>query len=254
MSERDLATKWQWLQVTLIAGLLVIAGLLLTGVSWWFLLLTAAGAFGPGILRELGWLRDKDEFQLLSHYRAGYHAYVTTGLMAFVMVAYFRSSEKTIDHPQELATLFLATLWFTYLLSSLISFWGAQKAAFRFLVAFGCVWLAFAILSNVGKEWTGWTALLLHPLLAVPFFALAWLSTRWPRTTGGLLLVAGAFFVQFFGMFRRPNLAFIDQAVTFVFFIGPLLASGVTLLAVGAGKTEPDDDDMAPESDDSLDD
>ena len=33
---------------TAIGAALVVGGLLLTGVSWWFLLVVAAGAFGPG--------------------------------------------------------------------------------------------------------------------------------------------------------------------------------------------------------------
>ena len=39
-----------------------------------------------------------------------------------------------------------------------------------------------------GDEWTGWAALLLHPLLALPFFALAWLAGRLPRLSRGVPL------------------------------------------------------------------
>lgn len=82
--------------------------------------------------------------------------------------------------------------------------------------------------------------LLLHPLLSLPFFALAWLSRRWPRVAGVLLLGAAAFFVQFFGMFRRDHLAIVNQAVTFVLFVGPLIASGLALVG---SKTESDHND-----------
>ncbi len=85
----------------------------------------------------------------------------------------------------------------------------------------------FAIISNLGAEWTGWPALLLTPLLAVPFFVLAWTSGRWPRLTGGLLLVAtGAFYYTFVGFSpdRMPD------GVALVFLIGPLLASRIALL------------------------
>ncbi len=242
MTETAIKTRWHPTRTNLFAGGLVAAGLLLTNTSWWFLLLTAAGAFGPGVLRELGWLRDKDEFQRLAAYRAGYHAYVTSGLVAFFLVAFFRSSETTIDYPQELATLFLALLWFTWFLSSLIAYWGPQRAAARILSSFGCVWFVFAVVSNIGAEWTGWAALLLHPLLAAPFFALAWLSGRWPRVTGVLLLAVSGFFVQFFGMFRQDHLAIVNQAVTFVLFIGPLVGSGIALVAAGAGQAEDDDE------------
>ncbi len=252
MNASESKTNWRPATATVMAGLMVIAGFLLTGVSWWWLLLTAAGAFGPGILRELGWLHDKDEFQLQSAHRAGYHAYVTSGLMAFLLVTYFRSSEKTIDHTQELATLFLAILLFTWFLSSLISYWGAPRAAFRFLISFGCAWFVFAIASNVGKEWAGWAAMLLHPMLTIPFFALAWLSTRWPKLTGGLLLAASAFFVQFFGLFRNDHVAIVNQAVTFLLFVGPLLASGTALLSVGSPVNESDENDHAIQSETKM--
>jgi len=45
------------------------------------------GAFGPGILRELGWLKDQDEFQRRAAHRAGYHAFAVTGLVAFFIYA-----------------------------------------------------------------------------------------------------------------------------------------------------------------------
>ncbi len=184
--------RWRPTRTNLIAGGLVIAGFLLTEVNWWFFLLAAAGTFGPGILRELGWLRDKDEFQRQAAHRAGYHAFLVVGLVAFVLVAFFRSG-GTMEHPHRLATFFLALLWFTWFLSSLMAYWGPHKTAVRILITFGSVWLVFAIISNLGPEWTGWPALLLTPLLAAPFFVLAWLSGRWPRIAGVMLLAVSVF-------------------------------------------------------------
>ncbi len=218
----------QW--VTLIASGLIVIGLLMTSVSWWFLLLCAAGIFGPGLLREAGVLHDQDELQLLAAYRAGYHAYIAAGLMATILVILFRSSKETIDSAQELATLFLALLSFTWFLSWLISYWGPQKAASRILFCFGSAWFVFAILSNTGKEWTGWTALLLHPLLSVPFFLLGWSAKSWPRLTGLLLVGSAIGFAWFFGMFRVDHRALVNKGFTAILFIGPLLGSGVALL------------------------
>ena len=214
----------------------MIAGFLLTGLSWWFVLLSATGTFGPGILRELGWLRDQDEFQRLAAHRAGYHAFLTVGLAAFVLVAFIRSGERMIKDPLELATLFLAILWCTWFFSSLLAYWGPQKTATRVLYGFGSVWLVFTILSNLGSEWNGWAALLLHPLLTVPFFAMAWLSSRWPRIAGTILLAASIFFFQFFGLFQRENLGLITQGITFILFPGPLIASGLALLLFAVPK------------------
>lgn len=234
MAEAVARVRWRPTPTKWLAGTLVVAGFLLTGVSWWFLLLAAAGTFGPGVLREVGVLHDKDEFQRRADHRAGYHAFLTVGSVAFVLVAFFRSGERLLRNPQELATLFLVLLWFSWFVSSLLSYWGARKTAARVLVVFGSVVLVFTVLSNLGSEWTGWAALLLHPLLSVPFFGLAWLSRRLPRVAGVLLVGATVFFFGFFGGFRADgSIGLIDQGVTYVLFLGPLLASGLALLRGG---------------------
>lgn len=219
---------------SLVAVSIAAAGLVLTSFSWWFLLLTAAGAFGPGLLREFGVLRDKDEHQQLTNYRAGYHAYLACGTAALVLLAFMRSFEGVLQYTQELATLLVAVLWFTWFLSSLFSYWGVKTAAYRILIGFGCAWLVFAVLSNTGKEWTGWTALLLHPLLVAPFFLVAWSSQRYPRPSGVLLLVISLFLLQFFGAFRMTGENFINKTLVLILFVGPLLAAGVALVALRA--------------------
>lgn len=223
---------------TLLAAVLVVLGFLLMGTSPWFLLLAAAGTFGPGALREMGWLRDRDEFQLAAVRRAGYHAFLATGAVAFVFVAYVRSNARPLAHPEELATVLLAVLWFTWFLSMLLATWGAAKGTSRLLFAFGSAWLVFAILSNVGDEWTGWTALLLHPLLALPFFALAWIAPRKPRFAGVLLLGFALFFLMFFGAFAAGRPFTLDRFVTWILFVGPLLGGGLALVAGSAEESE----------------
>lgn len=84
------------------------------------------------------------------------------------------------------------------------------------------------------------TPLLLHPLFSLPFFAVVKGSHCRPRITAGLLFLAAAFFFQFFGMFQRDNLSIINQGVTFILFLGPLLACGLALLAMK--KSEPTDE------------
>jgi hypothetical protein len=244
MADAAATRRWRPTLTHLVAGTMVLGGFLLAGVSWWFLLLSALGALGPGIAREFGWLRDKDEFQRRADHRAGYHAFLAAGLVAFVLVAFFRSAERDVEHLDRLPTLLLAILWFTWLVSSLLAFWGPQKGAARFLYGFGCVWMLFAILSNVGSEWTGWAALLLHPLLAAPFFVLGWLAGRRPRVAGVLLLAAtGGLFLLFGGLEPRGP-GGITQWVTYTLFLGPLLASGIALLAMDRDEL----DDLSEES------
>lgn len=229
----------RWIDATRgIAGGLVLGGLLLMSWSWWFLLLVAAGSFGPGVLRELGLLSDRDEFQRGADHRAGYIAFLTCGIVAALLVAFIRSGERELGDPEELATLFLVLLWSTWLFSTLCGYWGAGRCASRILVAFGLAWLVFTIVSNLGSEWSGWAALLLHPLLTLPFFVLAWLAGRMPRLAGALLVVGAAFFTHFFGFFQRSNQGLVSQGVTFVLFVGPLLASGIALLVAGQGERD----------------
>ena len=225
-------------RTSLVAGSVILAGFLLTGLSWWFVIVVGLGIFGPGVLRELGWLRDKDEFQLRAAHRAGYHAFLTAGLTAFVLIGFFRSADRNVENLQELATLFLVLLWFSWLLSALLAYWGARRMATRILIAFGALWLIFTIISNLGSQWTGWMALVMQPLLSAPFFLLAWTARRWPRLTGLLLLAAAAGFCWFFGLFQEAGIDLINDGVVFILFVGPLIASGVALLGGGKGAEE----------------
>jgi hypothetical protein len=216
-----------------IAGTLVLAGFLLAEIDWGFIGLAGIGIFGPGILRELGWLRDKDEFELRAARRAGYHAYLVGGLLVFLLIAAYRHLEgpdelpTPLDHPSQLVTTIFAVLWFTWLLSSLLSYWGALKTARRILFAFGTVWLIFNILAGEGN----WMTSFMQSLLAVPVFAAALLGGRWPRIFGVLLLLVSGYFFHLFGfvaIFTAP-LA-MGRSVVLVLFFGPLVASGLALL------------------------
>jgi hypothetical protein len=229
---------WRPAPATLIGAGLVLLGFLLADVSWWFVVLCGAGAFGPGLLRELGWLQDKDEFHRRTAQRAGYHAYLVTGLLAFVLVGYLRSGERHLKNPEELATLFLALLWFTWLLSSSLSYWGPRKATSRLLIGFGIAWMLF----NIADSLHSLGALVMQSLLAVPFFALALLARRWPRLAGVLLLVTAVFLIVFLGIFTQKSNELINKALVGILFVGPLLAGGVALLqdrAPGSWEGEP---------------
>ena len=110
MSSSMAKLPWSISPTSVISGSLIVLGFLLTGVSWWFFLLVGVGLFGPGLLREMRWLGDRDEFQRQSDYRAAYHAWLVSGCLAVGLIAFFRSGTRLVEHPQELATLFLAGL------------------------------------------------------------------------------------------------------------------------------------------------
>lgn len=238
MAERSLLRK-RPATATLIGSGLVILGFFLAEIDWRFLAVSALGTFGPGILRELGWIRDKDEFQMQAVRRAGYHAFLAAGTVAFVLVGMVRAADQGVGQAGELLTVVLVVLWFTWLLSSLVSYWGPRKTVSRILISFGLVWLFFNIIANTGSEYTGLLAILMQSLLAVPFFLLAWAAGHWPRVAGILLLLVAGFAFWFFGLYEifGPDPLAKGKVVVTVLFMGPLLASGLMLLGRGSNLT-----------------
>jgi hypothetical protein len=235
MSKRFGWFRWRPSPATLIGGVLAILGFTLMNWNEGFTALIGAGTFGPGILRELGWLKDHDEFQRRAAHRAGYHAFIVTGLAAFLIYAYTRSG-GVLQKAEELSLVYIALLWFTWMFSSLFSYWGPHKTAFRILLIFGCAWGIFNIVGNLRNP----IAMIMQLLVTTaPFFALAFISRRWPRVAGGLLVALSAFFLSvYFGTSRFSNLLFLAKVATAVLFIGPLLSSGVALI-------QPSEEEMA---------
>jgi len=216
-----------------IASVLVGAGIFLAvTVDMLFLVLAALGTFGPGIARELGWLRDQDEFQRRAAHRAGYHAYLASGVVTILVVALLRAGTASIDDgPSLTATLVLVVLWLTWFFSMFLGFWGPQKAASRTLIVFGSFWLMFVVLSHATEP----GSLFMESLVVLPFFALAWLVGRWPRLAGALLLLVAIGTTVLFRIFQLRGVEaeqVLVKAIVFVLFEVPLVASGLALLSV----------------------
>ncbi len=223
---------WRPTKATLIAAALIILGMVLMDLNWSFLFLVGLGMLGPGLLRELGWLKDQDEFQRQAARRAAYHAFLVTGFLAFFLVGLLRSGYQGIKDPEEAVSLLLVVLWFTWVLSSLLGYWGPKRTARTILITFGIFWLLFNVVGNLNSL----SALVMQCLLAVPFFALAFAARRWPKVAGVLLIAASGFFFYFFGLYRifgNEPLA-RGRGFVIVLFIGPLFASGVALLRCGS--------------------
>ncbi|MFQ5690717.1 MAG: hypothetical protein ACE5HQ_10645 [Gemmatimonadota bacterium] len=211
----------------LIAGGLVILGLGLSMfVSMGFLVVLGLGAFGPGILRELGWLRDQDEFQRQAVRRAGYHAYLIGGFAAVLVISALKWREANLEGPAGWVMLVLVVLWLTWLFSSLLSYWGARKTASRVLLAFGAFWALFVVGGHLNDP----VALLMESLVVAPFFILAWTAGRWPRATGAALLVLSAVAFGFLFDMGRVFIARPGQVLTFVLLLIPMIACGIALL------------------------
>jgi len=219
----------------LIAGSLVVVGVLL----WMFvakglLFVAGLGAFGPGILRELGWLRDHDEFQRMAARRAGYHAYLIGGLATVVVISVLEWQADNLAITTEWLRLILVISWLSWLFSALLAYWGAPKTARRVLLTFGSFWAVFAGASLIGEvdianDPVGFLKGFLAACAVVgPFFVFAWTVRRWPRWTGGALLVAGlGLFVL---LFPKGNLQGATILLTYTLLLVPLLACGIALL------------------------
>lgn len=216
---------------SIVSSGLVVAGIALAlFVSMGFLILSGIGAFGPGMLRELGVLRDEDEFQREARYRAGYLAYLAGGFTAVLTVAILRWRSVDLEEGAIWVALVLAVLWLTWLFSSLFTYWGARRTASRVLVAFGTFWAIFE-LGHLGEP----VALVMETLFFVaPFFLLAWAAGRWPRVAGTLLLIIAALIFWRLFDFGRQFIEWPTQVFTFVLLLVPMLACGVALLREGA--------------------
>jgi len=235
----------------LIAGGLVILGLVLdTFVAEGLLVVAGLGAFGPGILRELGWLRDKDEFQRQAAYRAGYHAYLIGGLATVLIVSALRWPETNLENSSEWTMLVLVILWMTWLFSALLAYWGARKTASRVLLTFGSFWAVFIMAMVVGAlgspEGVQLVGVLMAFVFVAPFFVLAFTAGRWPRPTGFVLLAVPAFFLVLVAPgWAARSLEWSSILVTAMLLLVPLIASGIALLrsgdSDGLDSGEPDD-------------
>lgn len=129
-----------------------------------------------------------------------------------------------LDHDEISASAGIAALTIVYFMSRVVSFWGAEKAAFRVLIAFGSFWLVFALLSHPGLVG------LAEGAVALPFFLPAFSGRRWPRASGALLLLAAALAFWFFGLAKafRGNQG---SLTVILLFVVPLAAMGIALLA-----------------------
>lgn len=222
----------------LVAGALVAAGVLLwMFVAKGWLAVAGLGAFGPGILRELGWLQDHDEFQRQAAHRAGYHAYLLGGLAAAGVLAVLEWSGPGPGEGAEWVRFIVVVLWLTWMFSALLAYWGASRTTSVLLCTVGSFWALFVVVDlvagfrmpesarDLGMGLLGLGAGL---LFAGPFFLFSWTVHRWPRATGLALLGVAALLLAVLG--GRGNLPLSTAVITRTLLAGPLLATGIALL------------------------
>lgn len=224
--------------VGIIATVLVAAGVLLwMFVSRGLLIVAALGAFGPGLLRETGLLRDHDEFQRRAAHRAGYHAYLVGGLAAMLVLSAVEWGGGAVDESAEWIRFVVVVLWLTWLSSTLLMYWGARRTTSRVLAAFGSFWAVFVAATLVGdasriENVQHLLLTLLGVLVGIgvvaPFFVLAWTARRWPRGTGMVLVGVTLVFLLVFG--RKGGVEWSTRIMTDALLMGPLATCGLALL------------------------
>ena len=226
----------------MIAGTLVFLGAILAAtVDMRFMLLIGMGAFGPGFLREMGLLKDQDEFARLASYKAGYYASLFAGSTAIILISILKAGKVDLDGESQALTIVLAVIWLVSIFASLNRYWGVKKAVFRILIIFGSLWFVFVLLSHGNEPLTA----LMESLVVLPFFILAWVSLRWPRVAGALIVALGMVCFFLFRMYQFDRIGFMTTFLTFLLFICPLLVAGLALLLQKQG----DDNDNFTDGD-----
>ena len=146
--------------------------------------------FAPSVLREIGVLKDADEWTRGIMHRAGFHGLLAVGgLIALnyllVLIGWFESS-KDLPMPFTDETMRKAVIW-VFLVSYLIQYWGPREGVFRILMATAVVGLAPLFGAARHPEYVG-TYLLGAGINALVMVVPALLVRRWPRLGGGVLL------------------------------------------------------------------
>ena len=242
MTERSARGKLPPL-TSLIPGGLVTLGVILwmtAGKAW--IVLCGLGAFAPGILRELGWLHDLDEFQREASRRAAYHAYLVGGMVTTLVVTGLHLDGRPPEFPAELITFLLVVFWLSWMFSYLMAYWGPKKTASGVLLSCGGFWFLFALLDTLGSAGSilgGIGGFLGSALFVSPFWLGAYAAHRWPRPTGRMLLVAAVAMAVIFVLpsFMNPRMGtWTRHLLVPTILVGPLLASGVGLLRFRDGE------------------
>jgi hypothetical protein len=162
------------------------------------LALMSLGVLGPTLLRELGWLKDDDDFTRRIAHRAGFHALaVTVALLAVNRLLMRMGSDLPpafagdgLYFPLENT---IQTGLGVFAISYVLQYWGSRLGAVRVLVGVA-VLIVLTGLSNLlislrFDHASDPAFLLLVVAIAAAIVGLAWLTARRPRIGGAVLLV-----------------------------------------------------------------
>jgi len=146
--------------------------------------------FAPSVLREIGVLRDADEWSRGIMHRAGFHGLLAVGgIIALnyllILFGWFEPTEE-LRLPFADETMRKAVIW-VFLVSYLIQYWGAREGVFRILLGAALVGLAPLVAVVRYPDHLG-TYLLGSLINAAVMLGPAFLVRGWPRLGAGVLL------------------------------------------------------------------
>ncbi|MGD9547346.1 MAG: hypothetical protein AB7V45_07300 [Candidatus Krumholzibacteriia bacterium] len=199
------------------------------------IMLVGIAVFAPSVLREVGLLKDADEWTRSVMHRAGFHALLVAAL--FIGLEYaapsFHADVPSNGFTPEAVfggeTLRKGVIW-TFLISYLIQYWGARTGVFRILLGAAVLNVAPILgFLRTGGDLKGLFILVAFGV-AAGFVGLAFLARRLPRAGGGVLaalcVAAFAFAVRNMG---DPTFAWAQVSLIFQAFL-VLGVSGIALL------------------------
>jgi hypothetical protein len=171
---------------------LVLSRIQIPGGSNWVGLIGLA-VFGPPLLRELGWLKDDDEYSRNIRWRAGFHAVLAVGLLIFLNKLLFpliqshpdAATGKYTFFPNETMRQYLVV---AFLFSYLIQYWGPPLGVFRILLGVAGMtllegFLVIVIQRNHPEVYSLVILGIVALLVGMAFF------TRWKPRIGGIVLL-----------------------------------------------------------------
>ena len=147
----------------------------------------------PSVLREVGLLKDADEFTMGVMHRAGFHALLILTLLVALnyvlpLVGLFDAGQHTFSAEPFPGEIQRKALVWVFLISYLIQYWGARGGVVRVLLGVAVMTLAplAVLLKPQGYPWPGVLTAVTVGTAAV-MVALAFLVRRRPRLGGGVL-------------------------------------------------------------------
>ena len=183
-------------------------GLAVVFSAFWMHILVPVAVFLPSLLRELGLLKDGDEYTRRVMYRAGFHALLVSALLVFATWAAAIPTGTHYTGSLLTGETLRKIIMYTFVVSYLLQYWGSREGSFRILLGMS-LWILLPlsrmlVASQFFPAGYGWGVVAISASIA----GLAFLVRRWPRLGGVLLLVVFVFaVVAGWGLLGTPDAA-----------------------------------------------